>query len=70
MSTMATIDDVNVKIASAIAKGGKVTVIDGSKANKETRAGCYIYVSIGLSMVIYFVGRDLQSGNEIVEVLG
>lgn len=52
-----------------IAKAQKVTVSFNSGINENTRCGSYISLRKGMVSVTYFVGKDLVSGEDIVECL-
>lgn len=61
------LDQLNAKIN---ADGAKVTVSFNKHINTKTRAGVYISVQRGLSVTVYFVGRDLVNATDIIEQVG
>lgn len=60
-----TLDELNKEIASA----DSVVVSFNKNINKETRCGSYITIRKGMLHAVFFVGKDLQWGDDVVEVV-
>lgn len=48
----------------------RVTVSFNDGINTKTRCGAYLTVSRGMVSDVYFVGKDLENNEDIVEFVG